>query len=102
MTLGKVLLEFKYYGPAENLETLAREVRKRKGSDAAHKWASNEIRTMLNSYGSGSGATVHDKLNRIASLISALNLYLDPEFESDKDKIKQLYKKTVERSRAGK
>lgn len=102
MTLDKILLEFKYHGKAENLESLAKEVKRRKKSPAAYKWATNEIRTMLSSYGSGSGATVHDKLNKIASLVSALNLYLDPKFKSDKNEIIKLYNQALEKVRAGK
>jgi len=99
MKFYQLLNEYNYYGLAESLEKIGKEVEKRNKSKAAMSWAANEIRTMIRSFGSGSGTSVHDKLDNIQSLVAALKLYLDDEYEN-KEELKKLYKKSVEKMRA--
>lgn len=103
MNLDNILNEIQYHGPADTLERLAREVNKRKGTDAAFKWAAGEIRTMLGSISQGNGRTVHDKLNDISALISALHLYVDDGFNDQQKKdLEKSYQRVIERARAKK
>lgn len=100
MKFESVLDESFEYGPAMNLKTLSLKVKQMKNRSSALKWAQREIRNLLQHIRSGSGATVHNKLNDISAMMSALNIYLDDESsEALKNIAEKEYQKVLQNIR---
>lgn len=103
MKFFKVIDEGFEFGPAVNIDSLAKEVLSRKNRSRAIQWAQNEIKSLVGRIGSGSGRTVHMKGNDLSKMFSALDLYIDDKTDAKtKEYAKKEYEKTLQKMRASK
>lgn len=101
MNLQQALEEAYEVGPATNLRHLAQRVVDKKDREKALKWAQKEIRDLLKRMNDGSGRTAHDKLNDQSALVTALNLYIEPETDDKlKKTLENSYQRVLQRVRA--
>lgn len=99
MKFLQALKEGYEFGPAVSIELLAKAAQKIPNSKV-DDWAKRHIRTLLSNMGSGSGATVHDKMNDIHAMFCAFSLYIDPTSSKKiKDMAEKEYEKILQRKR---
>lgn len=95
------VLEMYEVSPARSIELMAKKLRQKRNKSDASSWARNEIVGYLNNVRAGSGQTVHNKMNDIAAMISALNLYTDEDVDERTRRFaKKSYEKVINTIRA--